>query len=235
MATFYCEKRDIEISLAACVLSREEASLGSPCEGCEDWKEHMPKDVMNVGEVVQRMMSVAEVKSKVKLGQIVGGNIYQAEKSGKLPERWFEVFRDKYGVDREWLLTGNGVLRIKRPTTEEEHDMPDPAEREKPVTDKSVEESAELPPPTDAKAGTKSESGEEAMDEKVRQFIAEQMDKLFCMGGAVHEFGTTLMDGGGVECVFSRRISIEDIPTEDLFKELARRVSPEGTIVITGN
>jgi len=56
--------------------------------------------------IIERMMQVTGVETKRELGEIVGGNVYQATQHKRIPDRWFEHLEDKYGADVEFLKTG---------------------------------------------------------------------------------------------------------------------------------
>lgn len=59
--------------------------------------------------IAEKMKNVAGVKTYSDLGEMLGGISSQAISSaigrGRIPDHWFEVFLDKFGVTREELST----------------------------------------------------------------------------------------------------------------------------------
>ena len=58
--------------------------------------------------IIEKMKTVAGVKSQAKLAHALGiqpPSVTDAITKGKIPERWFEVFSDKFGVTKEELST----------------------------------------------------------------------------------------------------------------------------------
>ncbi len=57
--------------------------------------------------IVERMIGVAGVKNQVQLAQVLGikqPSVSGAITKGKIPDKWFEIIEEKYGVTREDLL-----------------------------------------------------------------------------------------------------------------------------------
>lgn len=56
--------------------------------------------------IIDRMMEMTKTTNYRELGEVVGGNVYQAVKLERIPDRWFEHLKDKYGADKQYLKTG---------------------------------------------------------------------------------------------------------------------------------
>ncbi|WP_319543187.1 hypothetical protein [uncultured Pseudodesulfovibrio sp.] len=179
---FFCEKRDMNVSMGECLTFRNMAGFGSPCEGCKDWLQHAPKTTDNVDDIIERMMGITGSKSIRELGEVVGGNIYQARNLQKIPDRWFKHLEEKFSTSREWLETGRGKgLESTEPKVAPEAD---------PTPNLPNEIAEPVMPPEDVPEG---------LPFKARTGI----------------------------------ICMNDIPTEELFKELSQRLAPEGSVIIT--
>lgn len=155
--------------------------------------------------IIERMMMGTKTKSKRELGEIVGGNVYQALNTGKIPKRWFDHLADKHGLNVEWLKTGLGIPATDK-TAEAEEIEPEP----------EVAESTQEP-----EAEPAQEAVSDPEPEPQQQKEKEPAPNAKPLAG----FFEPKVDV----------ISIAEIPTEDLFKELSRRLAPDASVIISSD
>lgn len=75
----------------------------------------MGKELCSFSEQLERLKKAADVKTDTALAHLLGitqGGFSNAKARGKIPHKWFVTIATQYGINLEWLLTGEGAENV---------------------------------------------------------------------------------------------------------------------------